>query len=136
MTDRPLRVGLVGAGPWAGTVHGPGLAAHPDTELTCVWARRPGAAEELARSLGTTTAPTVDDLLDRVDAVAFAVPPAVQGELAVRAAAAGKHVVLEKPLADSLESAERVAAAVAEAGVASVVVFIRRFAPETRQWLA
>jgi len=135
MSDDVLRVGLVGAGPWARAVHAPGLAAHPGTELAGVWARRPEAAAELAGALGATAVGDVDELISGVDAVAFAVPPAVQGELAIRAAEAGRHVLLEKPVADSLHSAKAVAHAVDAAGVASLVVFIRRFAPETRAWL-
>ncbi|MBM7771376.1 putative dehydrogenase [Actinokineospora baliensis] len=127
-----LRVGLVGAGPWAKAVHGPGLAAHPGVELTAVWARRPEAAAEL----GAPVVADFTELLERVDAVAFAVPPGVQEELAVQAAEAGKHVILEKPIASDLAGAERVAAAIGQAGVASIVVFIRRFAPEVEQWLA
>ncbi|GIH71083.1 hypothetical protein [Sphaerimonospora thailandensis] len=46
----PVPVGLVGAGPWAGTVHAPMLAAGPYTRLAGVWARRPQAAVELAGS--------------------------------------------------------------------------------------
>ncbi|GAA3025419.1 Gfo/Idh/MocA family protein [Actinokineospora globicatena] len=127
-----VRVGLVGAGPWATAVHAPGLAGHPGTELTAVWARRPEAAAEL----GAPVVGDFDELLGLVDAVAFAVPPAVQGELAIRAAEAGKHVILEKPVAASVAEAERVVAAVERAGVASIVVFIRRFAPEVVSWLA
>ncbi|GAA2988370.1 Gfo/Idh/MocA family protein [Actinokineospora diospyrosa] len=127
-----LRVGLVGAGPWATTVHGPGLLAHPGVELTAVWARRP----EAAAALGAPVVGEFTELLERVDAVAFAVPPGVQEGLAIRAAEAGKHVILEKPVAGDLAGAQRVAAAVEQAGVASIVVFIRRFAPEVVQWLA
>jgi predicted dehydrogenase len=82
------------------------------------------------------TAGSVDELLEQVDAVAFAVPPAVQGELAVKAAEAGKHLILEKPIAADLESARRLADAVAAAGVAALVVLTLRFAAQTRAWLA
>jgi predicted dehydrogenase len=131
-----LRVGLAGAGPWAGNVHAPGIADHPGTELTTLWARREDRARDLAEPYGAGVSANFDELLDQVDAVAFAVPPAVQAELAVRAAEAGKHVILEKPIAHDLAGAERLAAAVSEAGVASLVVLILRYAMETRDWLA
>ncbi|MBV9935452.1 MAG: Gfo/Idh/MocA family oxidoreductase, partial [Actinobacteria bacterium] len=92
-----LDVGLVGAGPWAQFVHGPMLAAGPETRLAGVWARRPEAADELAVRFGSQAFATYDDLLDGCDAVAFAVPPMVQAELAVTAAQAGKALLLEKP---------------------------------------
>jgi predicted dehydrogenase len=133
--DEQLRVGLVGAGPWAKAVHAPGLAEHPGTELTTVWARRPEAARELAEAHGAAVSASVEELFAQVDAVAFAVPPAVQAELAIQAAHAGKHVILEKPIAPDVESAERLTDAVLTAEVASLVMFTLRYAVETREWL-
>ncbi|MEJ2852750.1 MULTISPECIES: Gfo/Idh/MocA family protein [unclassified Saccharothrix] len=135
VVDEQLRVGLVGAGPWAERVHAPGLADHPGTRLTSVWARRPEAAAGLAESYGATVAADPDELLSSVDAVAFAVPPEVQAEIAIKAAGLGKHLVLEKPIASTVEDAERLADAVSDAGVASLVVLTRRFAPETEEQL-
>ncbi|WP_240519571.1 Gfo/Idh/MocA family protein [Amycolatopsis antarctica] len=134
--DEQLRVGLVGAGPWAAEVHAPGLADHPGTVLSAVWTRRPEPGRELAEAHGATAYTDVDALIAEVDAVAFAVPPAVQAELAVRAAKAGRHVILEKPIAADLAGARRVAEAVEEAGVASLVMLTLRYATETQDWLA
>lgn len=78
---------------------------------------------------------SVDDLIADVDAVAFAVPPTVQGELAPRAASAGKHLILEKPLAADLAGAQVVADAVAAAGVVSTMVLTLRHDAEVREWL-
>ena len=87
-----LRVGVVGAGPWAMFVHAPMFAVHPRTELTAVWSRRLGAAEEVATPLGAVAHDSFDHFLDADDAVSFAVPPDVQADLAVTAARAGKVV--------------------------------------------
>jgi predicted dehydrogenase len=133
--DPPVRVGLVGAGPWATLVHGPVIAEGPETTLAGVWARRREAADELAAVHGTTAAASFEELLDGCDAVAFAVPPDVQAELAVRAARAGKAVLLEKPVALDLAEAQKVADAVGEAGVASAVVFTWRYAARTIEFL-
>ena len=133
--DEQLRVGLVGAGPWARAVHAPGVADHPGTRLGAVWARRPAAAAELANSFGAEAVQDFGQLLSTVDAVAFAVPPTVQAEMAIKAAKAGKHLILEKPIASTVDEAERLADAVRDAGVASLVVLTRRFAPETRELL-
>ncbi|MER6688682.1 Gfo/Idh/MocA family protein [Streptomyces minutiscleroticus] len=132
----PVRVGLVGSGPWARGVHAPVLAAGPETRLTAVWARRPEAARETATPHGAAVAATFDELLDGCEAVAFAVPPAVQAGLAPRAARAGRALLLEKPLAADLESARRVADAVAEAGVVSQMVLSNRYLPGVRRFLA
>jgi predicted dehydrogenase len=131
-----LAVGLVGAGPWADLVHAPVLAAGPETRLAGVWARRRDAAAELATRHGAIACPTFDDLLDRCDAVAFCVPPAVQEELAVVAARAGKGLLLEKPIAASLDGARRLAEVVGEASVGSLVVFTARFSAGTRSFVA
>ena len=130
-----VRTGLVGAGPWATVMHAPLLAGGPGTSLEAVWARREDAATELARQYGASVAGSFDELLERCDAIAFAVPPDVQAALAPRAAAAGKHLLLEKPLAFSLADAERLAAAVDEAGVRTLLFLTNRFTAEGREFV-
>jgi predicted dehydrogenase len=131
-----LRVGLVGGGPWARTVHGPGLVAHPATEVAAVWTRRPEVARELVGEFGGRAFEDLEVFLDAVDAVAFAVPPHAQGRLALHAAAAGKHLICEKPLAGTVADARAVVDAVERAGVHSTVVLTMRYAPGVREWLA
>ncbi|MPZ84805.1 MAG: gfo/Idh/MocA family oxidoreductase [Actinophytocola sp.] len=135
MNDTRLRMGLVGAGPWAHRVHAPGIAAHPGTELVSVWARRPDAAAEVAALGGARPAGSFDEMLAEVDGVAFAVPPGVQAPLALRAVEAGKHVILEKPLASSVEDARQLVAAAERAAVATLMVLTFRYATETTDWL-
>jgi predicted dehydrogenase len=89
----------------------------------------------LAAEYGGCAYEDFDAFLSAVDAVAFAVPPHVQAPLAVRAAQAGKHLLLEKPIALSADDADKLAAAVEEAQVASVVFFTWRFNTEIRAWL-
>ncbi|GAA2442516.1 Gfo/Idh/MocA family oxidoreductase [Streptomyces glaucus] len=131
-----MRIGLLGTGPWAEMAHAPALGAHDDLEFTGVWGRRPDAAEKLAREHGTRAYTDVDALLADVDAVAVALPPAVQAELAARAARAGCHLLLDKPLATTVAQARAVVAAAEAAGVASVVFFTTRFQPEPAAWIA
>ncbi|MFJ2829542.1 Gfo/Idh/MocA family protein [Streptomyces sp. NPDC087263] len=135
-THPPVKVGLVGAGPWARAVHARVLAAGPETQLTAVWARRSEAARETAAPYGAEVAERFEDLLDTCEAVAFAVPPSIQAELACRAAEAGKALLLEKPLALDLPSAQRLVDAVDAAGVVSQLVLTSRYNPATRQFLA
>ncbi|MFC6085027.1 Gfo/Idh/MocA family protein [Sphaerisporangium aureirubrum] len=124
-------MGLVGAGPWAQAVHAPTLARGPHTRLAGVWARRPRAAARL----GAPVYERIEELFDACEAVAFCVPPAVQAELAVQAAKAGKALLLEKPLAADLDSARRLAAAIATAGVPSQMVLTFRYSAATRAFL-
>ncbi|MBB4935202.1 putative dehydrogenase [Lipingzhangella halophila] len=135
MNDTPVRVGLIGAGPWAAAMHAPMLATGSETRLAAVWARRPEAADALARRFGAAAAGSVPELLERCEAVAFAVPPAVQADLAPTVIRAGHAVLLEKPLAPTLEGARRIAEAVAEAGVVSQLVLSKRYHPATRDFL-
>jgi len=132
----PIRFGLAGTGYWARVVHAPALATAPDINFAAVWGRNPDAAGALAAEFGATVHRDFDMFLAQVDAVAFAVPPAVQAELGVRAADAGRHLLLEKPIALTDEAAGALVAAVAATGVASVVFFTSRFQPATRGWLA
>jgi len=94
------------------------------------------AAAELAQQYDAVPTSDLDELFAQVDALAFAVPPSVQADLATRAAQAGKHLILEKPIAANLPDAQRFADAVASAGVASLVMLTLRFAQQTRDWLA
>ncbi|MFD7665970.1 Gfo/Idh/MocA family protein [Streptomyces sp. NPDC059788] len=130
-----LRIGLLGTGPWAQRVHAPALAAHPGVTLTGVWGRRPEAAAALATSHGTRPYATPEELFADTDALAIALPPAVQADLAVRAAEAGRHLLLDKPVATTVPEARAVADAAERAGVASVVFFTARFGDAEGEWV-
>jgi predicted dehydrogenase len=116
--------------------YAPALSGHGELDFAGVWGRRTAPTKELADSYGVRAYDDVDTLLDDVDAVAVALPPAVQADLAVRAARAGRHLLLDKPLATTPAAARAVVEAVEEAGVASVVFFTARFQPETEAWIA
>jgi predicted dehydrogenase len=131
-----MRFGLLGTGRWAADTHAVALADAPQAELVAVWGRDPAKAADLAQRHGARAYEDVDALLDAVDAVAVALPPDVQAPLAARAARAGKHLLLDKPLALDVASADEVVAAAEATGVASVIFFTRRFQPEPAAWLA
>jgi len=133
---RAVAVGLVGAGPWARMLHAPMLAGGPETTLAGVWARRAEAARELAEANGTQAVGSLEELWERCEAVAFAVPPDVQAELATAAARAGRHLLLDKPVALTVAAAEDLAAAVADAGVVSQMVLTNRYGLRGRAFLA
>ena len=135
MTSQPLRFGLAGTGYWARIAHAPALASTEGVELAAVWGRNPQATAELAAEYQATPYHDVAAFLAAVDAVCFAVPPDVQAPMATQAARAGKHLLLEKPIALSDEAADGLAEAIGQAGVASVVFFTQRFTPEMRAWL-
>jgi predicted dehydrogenase len=133
---KQMKFGLVGTGHWAQVTHAPALASAEGIEFAAVWGRNHEAASALAASHGVTVHRDLEEFLAAVDGIAFSVPPDVQAEIAVRAARAGKHLLLEKPIATSLAAADTLVQAVAAAGVASVVFFTARFHAEVRAWLA
>src|SRR3954447_13116611 len=130
-----MRFGLVGTGPWALKAHGPGLVAAPGVELVGVWGRSPQKAQTLADQLDVSAYDDLDRLFDDVDAVAFAVPPDVQPDLALRAARAGKHLLLEKPIPTMTSVAQEVASEATSHGCSAVVLFTDRFLESGSRWL-
>lgn len=130
-----LRFGLLGTGHWAAETHAAALAAAPDAELGGVWGRDPAKAAAVASRYGVRAHADLDALLADVHAVAIAVPPDVQAGLAVRAARAGRHLLLDKPLALDPAAADEVVAAAEAAGVASVVFFTSRFRTPVAEFL-
>jgi len=104
--NQPVRVGVVGAGYW-----GPNLIRNfheiPTADLKIVCDLRKERLEHIqARYPGLTTTKNVDDILDAdVDAVVIATPVSTHHQLAMKFLNAGKHVLVEKPLASSSENA-------------------------------
>ena len=132
----PVRFGLVGTGHWARIAHAPALATTDGIEFTAIWGRNRQARGDIAAEYGVSPYADFDEFLGDVDAVAFAVPPDVQSALAVRAAASGKHLLLEKPVALTAADADAVVTAVEAAGVAALVFFTAQFQADVRTWLA
>lgn len=131
-----MRFGLIGTGYWARVTHAAGLQEHPECELAGVWGRSADKTRALAEELGVRPYASVDELIADVPAVALAVPPDVQAEVATRAAAAGRHLLLDKPIALDLAAADRLVAAVEESGVRAAVFFTLRYTDNVAEWLA
>jgi len=130
-----MRFGLLGTGYWAEHTQAAALVAHDGVEFVGVWGRDPAKVAALAGQQGVGAYDTVDALLADVDAVAVALPPDVQAELALRAAKAGKHLLLDKPLSFTVEDADEIVAAVDGGGLASVVFFTNRFVPAVESFI-
>jgi myo-inositol 2-dehydrogenase/D-chiro-inositol 1-dehydrogenase len=119
-----------------GAFHAETLARRlPGARLAAVADAAPGAAERLAGALGADRAYTdAAQLWDdpAVDAVVIAAPARSHADLVVAAAAAGRHVFCEKPMAATLPDADRAIDAARSAGVVLQVGFNRRFAADWR----
>ena len=129
-----LRFGLVGTGYWASETHAPGISAADGAALVAVWGRNAVDAARIAGQHGAKAYADFDEFLAQVDAVSFSVPPDVQAPLASRAAAAGKHLLLEKPIALDEPAGDRLVEAVTQSGVAALVFFTHLFSPAVRAW--
>src|SRR4051812_49671198 len=102
-----MRFAVLGTGHWARAVHAAALAGHPSAQLVGVWGRDPAKAKAVGAEFDVAGYADLDALLGDVDAVAIALPPDVQAPLAVRAAEAGKHLLLGKPIALDVAAADR-----------------------------
>lgn len=127
---KPLRVGVVGLGAVAGA-HIETFARVKGAEVVAVCSRRPQSEEELAKRFGRPLRAfrTLEAMLAArcVDVVDICTPHPLHADAAVAAANAGRHVMIEKPLALNMEDVLRMRDAVAGAGVRSCVGFECRF---------
>jgi hypothetical protein len=108
----------------------------PEVELVGVWGRSHAPSEALASQFGIAAFDDLDALLADVDAVSFAVPPEIQAGLAMRAAEAGKHLLLEKPIATRLADADRLVAVVERRHLAAVTFLMRLFVDQANDLIA
>lgn len=121
----------VGAGVW-GTSWAAKIASTPGVRLEAVVDVQADAAREIATASGLSADrafTSLGDALDATDASAVVIiaPPTTHAPLALEAIARGKHVLIEKPLAESVEDAQSVVAAAGEAGVQAMVSQNYRF---------
>lgn len=130
-----IRVGVIGTGN-IGTAHAISLARDVSgSSVSAVFDVATERAESLATDLGARALPSAEAVIeaDDVDAVVIASPDALHAEQALAALAAGKPMMLEKPLAPTLEEASRVLEAEAALGRRLIMMgFMRRFDPGYR----
>ncbi|MET1034119.1 MAG: Gfo/Idh/MocA family oxidoreductase [Arthrobacter sp.] len=126
----PVRLGVIGTG-WMGAFHAQSIAERvPGAVLAAVVDPVEDAAQAVARPYGARVFTNIDALLahDVVDGVVISSPSTTHTELVVAAAAAGKAVFVEKPMAHTLDDANRAVDAAGRAGVPLQLGFNRRFA--------
>ncbi len=127
-----IRVGVLGTSWWADAMYLPALAAHPDAKVVGLCGRTAEKAEALAATweIPWTTVDS-DAFLDpeRLDAVVVATSNDSHEELTMLALERGLQVLCEKPIATSVEGADRMAACAAEAGAITLVPFTYRYMP-------
>ena len=120
--------GIVGAGVIAQT-HAAAIAMIPAAALVAVTDIVPEHAKAFAQSHDCAAEPDLDALLarDDVDVVSVCVPSGLHAEVGTQVAAAGKHLVVEKPIDVTLEAADRLIGAARASGVVMTVISQHRF---------
>src|SRR6187397_1484293 len=127
--ERPLRVGVVGVGVM-GSNHARVFAGLPGTELVGVADPDRKQVDFVARTLGCVAVSDVNELLERdVDAITIAAPTHLHRDIALACIARGVHVMVEKPIASSVEEGREIINAARRAGVTLMVGHVERFNP-------
>jgi len=128
---RRVRIGLAGLGRM-GHLHAENLTRAPSVELVRVVDTREDVAHAAGHELDVEWSTRYDDLLQdpEIEGVVLVTPTLLHAEMVEQAAAAGKHVFCEKPIALALEPTVRVIQTAAAAGVKLQVGFHRRFDPD------
>jgi phthalate 4,5-cis-dihydrodiol dehydrogenase len=131
---QPLRIGLVGVGVGASQLL-PALTSSPHIKLTAAADVRPAALEQFAREFGAQTFSTVEELCERgdVEAVWVATPNHLHAEHTIAAAERGKHVVVSKPMATTLDEASAMNAAAERNAVKLLAGHTQSMAPTIRK---
>lgn len=132
---RKLGVGIIGAG-WVAGEHIRAFSSQPNVEIMALCSRNEhhARAKAAAFQLRCDVYNHYAKMLERddIDIISIATPPHCHTEQAIAVAQAGKHLLIEKPMATTLEDAQAICSAVEQAGVKSVVGFILRWNPLIR----
>ncbi|SDT98745.1 myo-inositol 2-dehydrogenase / D-chiro-inositol 1-dehydrogenase/scyllo-inositol 2-dehydrogenase (NAD+) [Verrucomicrobium sp. GAS474] len=132
MSQQPLRIAIVGTGR-AGMIHAGNFSRSvPDARVTAVSDAVAESRETAARDLALPASAAHADYReavtrDDVDAVVIATPTSLHREIAEAAAAAGKHIFCEKPMAMRVDECDAMIAAAAKGKVNLQIGFMRRF---------
>ncbi|MEZ4733663.1 MAG: Gfo/Idh/MocA family oxidoreductase [Caldilineaceae bacterium] len=126
---QPLNFAVIGAGN-IGKIQAEAIRHIPDARVTVVCNRSEAAGRTLAENHGATWVADFQDAVtrDNVDVVTICTPSGTHMEIAVAAAQAGKHLLVEKPIDITLARVDQILSAVEQAGVVLACVFPLRFA--------
>jgi predicted dehydrogenase len=123
-----MKVGIVGVGSM-GTTHASGWAETP-AEIVGFTAETQQEAGNISKQYKTKVYSSLEKMLPDVDVVDICSPTHLHYEMALKAAAAGKHIICEKPLARTTRQAREIVIACQKAGVQLLVAHVVRFFPE------
>jgi predicted dehydrogenase len=126
-----MKVGLLGTG--FGMAHAPIYHAHPQVSEVVVFGRTPAKLQAFAEKFGDATTTDLSSIYDdpAIELVDICLPTGLHAEHALRALAAGKHVLCELPLAATMADARRIVDAAAASDRQVFVDMFGRFDPAT-----
>lgn len=127
-----VRIGIIGCGAIARKRHAPACMAHPQTELVGFADAFADRAHEMAAQYGCRGYETMEEMLadPSIEAVSVCVPEQFHVDVVEKCFAAGKHVLLEKPMAMDVAESERILAAWKKAGTRLMIAYSQRFYEE------
>ena len=120
------RVGVIGAGS-LGFHHARILRSVPGAEMAGIYDSDPQRAAAVSAELGVRAFTSREALLEAVDAAVIAVPTTAHAEVALAALDAGVHLLIEKPIATTVQEADQIVAAAQRAGVVVATGHVERF---------
>ncbi|MDY6848615.1 MAG: Gfo/Idh/MocA family oxidoreductase [Geoalkalibacter sp.] len=123
-----LRAGVIGVG-YLGRFHAQKYAALPDVELVGVVDADQARAEEVAHEVGTMACTDYSELLGRVDLVSIVVPTYLHFKVAKAALNAGVHILLEKPVTQTVAEADELIRIAEDKNLVFQVGHLERFNP-------
>ncbi len=123
-----LKVGVLGAGV-LGRFHTKLYKANPKVELIGVYDVIPKAAQAIAKEFETKAFESMDELVAQCDALTVAVPATKHAETTIPLIEQGKHILVEKPIAATVEEARAMVAAAEKHGIVFGVGHVERFNP-------
>ncbi len=126
--DTPLRIGVLGAG-HLGRIHVQQLREIPDFEIIGLYDPHPEKAEQVGLEFGVARHNSIDELIAACDAVDVVTPTLAHHACAMQAMDAGRHVFIEKPIANTLEEARQLAAHAQRTGLKVQIGHVERFNP-------
>ncbi len=131
--SKKYNVGIIGYG-WVATAHIPAINASSQAQVTAVYSSRQQDAAELSAKYGSpiSTYTNLDAMLadPNIHAVSVCSMPSLHAKHVIAAAKAGKHLIIEKPLAMNAKDLAAMEAAVKQAGVKTCVCFECRYSSQ------
>ena len=128
---KKINVGVIGVG-YLGQFHAEKYAHIPNAELIGIVDEDQDRATQIAKKLDTEALPDISRLIGRVDAVSIVVPTIYHYRIAKQCLEQGIHVLIEKPITESLDQADELIALASEKGLVLQVGHIERFNPAVR----